>query len=163
MPFRRSTCLKDRRFRTFRAKFPSFVRGKIFFCNFSGNSGSLPCNVCFFASCAWMMKRRRRPGDAKLFHVSCRIQNMPRGKRGRKKLMAVPLTKNGRLHTQKESSLFVFRSSSCPHPSSPCPSPVSGGGVSFLQGEDAVLAPERRCSCWKNRMPFPLRGTAFFY
>ena len=58
------------------------------------------------------------------------------------KIFPTPLTNGALLHTQKESSPFTFRSLPCPQPFSPCPSPVSGGGVSFLQGEDAVLTSE---------------------
>lgn len=70
------------------------------------------------------------------------IRKVAAGASPQEKVFPTPLTNGALLHTQKESSPFTFRSVPCPQPFSPCPSPVSGGGVSFLQGEDAVLTSE---------------------
>lgn len=70
------------------------------------------------------------------------IRKVAAGASPPEKIFPTPLTNGSLLHTQKESSPFTFRSVSCPQPFSPCPLPVSGGGVSFLQGEDAVLTSE---------------------
>ena len=98
------------------------------------------------------------PGNAVQYHASYRkkmkhlmqncfisdvsafmIRKVAAGASPQEKVFPTPLTNGALLHTQKKSSPFTFRSVPCPQPFSPCPSPVSGGGVSFLQGEDAVL------------------------
>lgn len=116
-----------------------FPPGKIFLPQRTECAGYRAVARRVFRHDACIIQKKTKFYDAKLFCIRCFFQGKTDAPVRKGKIFSFVLTKGAPLHTPKESSSVIVRSISCPQPSLPSPLPVSGGGVSFLQGEDAVL------------------------